>query len=456
MLLHRRILTRLLLLNKPIVPRSPGEIEADVQRNYRWNFTVSVLDGIMFWFGFAFASSATIVPLFVSKVTVNPLLIGLVAMLAQAGWHLPQMFSADAIERSPRKKPILVNLGLFLERIPVLLWPLGALLSLWSPVAGLTVFIVGWAWHGFGAGLIAPAWQDLLARIIPLAGRGRMYGLTTFLGTGFAAAGALLSGYILEAYDYPWDFVMIFSIAAAGIFGSWGFLALTREPLGETPVTPPTHTSMWSRMAGILRIDHNFRRFLVVRVLYTLGTMGIGFVTVAAVESLRIADATVGYFTVILLLGQTVGGLIAGIVADRVGHKRALALGAGAMAVAFLLIVVAPGLPSYYASFALSGIATGVNTVSGLLIALEFAPANRRPTYVGIANSVLGMAGIGAPLVGGWLALTGYPTVFLLSGSLSLLSLVLLLVWIQDPRHTTLAVIEPVEAVWRGEPSGER
>lgn len=436
MLLRRRILTRLLLLDRPIVPRTDGEIDAEIQRNYPWNFTVSVLDGISFWFGFAFVSSTTIVPLFVSKVTLNPLVIGLVAMLAQAGWHLPQLLSAAAIERTARKKPIVVNLGFFMERLPVLLWPISALLCLWSPLAGLILFILTYAWHGFGAGLIAPAWQDLLARIIPIAGRGRMYGITTFMGTGFAAVGALLSSYILERYTYPYDFVLIFGIAAVGIFISWLFLSLTRESVGA-PMEPLVDSgqTLWSRMMTIVRGDTNFRRFLIVRALYTLGTMGLGFITVSAVQQLGIADQTVGFYTMILLVGQTVGGLLAGLIADRVGHKRSLALGALTTALAFGAILVSPTPAAYFVAFALAGFSTGVNLVSGLLVALEFAPGPRRPTYVGIANSVLGVAGLAAPLLGGWLALVSYEIVFLASTVLSALGLYLLLVWVQDPRY---------------------
>ena len=40
-------------------------------------------------------------------------------MIAQAGWFLPQLFTANLTEQLARKKPVVVNLGLFLERLPV-------------------------------------------------------------------------------------------------------------------------------------------------------------------------------------------------------------------------------------------------------------------------------------------------------------------------------------------------
>ncbi len=109
---------RLLQLDQPVPTRSDAEIAAEVERNYPWNFTFNLLDGVAFWFGFNFISSSTIMPLFISKLTSDPLLIGLVAVIAQSGWTLPQFFTAGYIERSPREKPVIVNLGLFLERMP--------------------------------------------------------------------------------------------------------------------------------------------------------------------------------------------------------------------------------------------------------------------------------------------------------------------------------------------------
>lgn len=87
----RAAVRRLLQLDLPVPPRSESEIGAEVERNYRWNFTFSLLDGVAFWVGWSFASATTIVPLFVSKLTLNPLLIGLIAVIAQTGWYLPNL-----------------------------------------------------------------------------------------------------------------------------------------------------------------------------------------------------------------------------------------------------------------------------------------------------------------------------------------------------------------------------
>ncbi|HXF61245.1 MAG TPA: MFS transporter [Caldilineaceae bacterium] len=439
MFLRKRLLSRLLLLDQPVPARPPREVELEATRNYRWNFVVNVLDGLAFWFGLAFVSSSTIVPLFVSKITLNPLVIGLVAMVAQASWYIPQLFTADQIERLDRKKPVVINAGFFLERLPVWLWPVAAYFAADYPMAALTLFIVSYAWHGLGAGMIGPAWQDLLARCFPVEKRGWLFGFTTFAGTGAAALGAGLSSWLLRELAYPFNFVVLFSIAAVAITLSWAALAFVREPLQAGHREPSTSANRWARMAAIIREDHNFRSYLGARMLLVLGTMGSGFVTVITVERWDVPDAVVGVYTAVLLLGQTVGNLLAGLIADRRGHKLPLLMGGAAQVTGFTIALVTPVAEGMVAVYALIGFAVGVNIVSGILIALEFAPPERRPSYVGIANTAVGVASGLAPLLGGWIATLGYTWLFGASALVGGAALVWLFLGVADPRRQALS-----------------
>jgi MFS family permease len=446
MFFRSRFFTKLLLLDQPVAERSEAEISAEVERNYRWNFGANVLDGFAFFFGIAFASSSTIVPLFVSKITLNPLVIGLVAMIAQSAWYIPQLFTADRIEKLDRKKPVLINLGFFAERLPVYLWPLAALLALDYPILALVLFILGYAWHGLGAGVVGPAWQDLLARCFPVRKRGFVLGLTTFAGTAAGTLGAGVSSWILEEYSYPYNFVVLFSIAAVAVTVSWFFIAMVREPL--QPAKPHAHASlpMWSRMTMILQRDKNFRAYLIARMLLILSAMATGFVTVVSIERWNLEDGVVGFYTAILLLGQTAGNLLAGVIADRFGHKLPLVVGGFSQVLAFALAWVAPAPAWVYSVFALMGFAAGVNFVSGMLITMEFSEPARRPTYVGIANTAFGLPLALAPLLGGWVAGFGYGWLFGISALLGLVAVLLLQVTVVDPRHIEAATVPIAKA----------
>ncbi len=437
MIVLHKMLTRLLLLDKPVPERSDEEALAEAQRNYNWNFVMNLLDGGTFWFGIAFASSATIVPLFVSKITLNPLVIGLVAMIAQSSWFLPQLFAAGLTERVDRKKPIVVNIGFFLERVPVWLWPVAALMAVRWPYTALVLFLLAYAWHGFGAGILGPAWQDLIARCFPVSRRGTVFGLTSFIGTGVGALGALVSSRLLAYYEFPWNFFLVFLTAAIAINVSWVFIALIREPEQRSVDHEDSQSGSWARMWRVVKRDSVFRSFLAYRVMMVSGAMGTGFLTVTAVQRWSVQDSIVGYFTAVLLLGQTAGSLIAGMLADRYGHKAPLVLGGMAQVSGFTMALTSPTPEGFFVVFALIGLAMGVHMVSGTLVALEFSEPSRRPTYVGIANTTAGVAGSVAPLIGGWLASAGYQLLFGICVALGAAALIWLLVGVRDPRSRT-------------------
>jgi MFS family permease len=430
----RRTAAALLQLDRVVEPRSDDEIAQEVEQNYRWNLTANLLDGTAFWFGLSFISSSTIVPLFISKLTSSQIPIGLAAVIAQGGWFLPQLFAARWTEGLARVKPIAVNLGLFVERLPVWLLVAAAVVAAYAPAVALGLFFAGYALRSLGAGAVGPAWQELVARWCPVERRGRFMGTANFLGAGAGAAGAALTTWLLNAREFPSSFIIIFAIAAVAMSLSWFFLAQTREP-----VQPPSEHRITSRefrtgLPEILRRDPNFRRFLIGRSLIALSGIGLGFLTVAAVRRWQVPDATVGLYTAAYWVGQTAGTLSLGFLADRRGHKLSLELGTLAAVVAYSLAWLAPGPQWYLAVFFLIGINTGSLLGAGILITLEFSPPRRRPTYIGLTNTTAGVVNVVAPLLGTWLASVSYGSAFVASATAGLAGLIVMHWWVREPR----------------------
>jgi MFS family permease len=141
-------------------------------------------------------------------------------------------------------------------------------------------------------------------------------------------------------------------------------------------------------------------------------------------------------YTAALLIGQTLGNLAAGVIADRRGHKFTLELAQWASILTFGMAWLAPNPDWYYAIFFFMGIANGISIVSGVLIVMEFSQAEHRPTYIGMGNTIVGVGSAIAPLVGGLLAaLLGYNQMFLWSALLSAVALGVLSFGMREPRQ---------------------
>jgi MFS family permease len=429
------LLARLLQTDRPVPSKTESELEAERDRNYRWNFVVTTFDTSAFGFGASLISASTIVPLFISKLTTSTLPIGLAAMIAGSSWFLPQLFSANFTEQVARKKPIVANLGFFTERLPLFFIILSAAIAIQAPNAALILFLVSFAWHGFGAGLLAPAWQEMVARCSPVEKRGRYLGTGMFIGMITGVAGASLSTRLLSTLEFPNSFLAIFSLGTAGIMISWIFLVLTREPVNPNHTLPRTQREYVKGVGEIIKKKFLFRRFLIARTLLALGTMGSGFITISALRTWQVSDGTVGVYTALLLAGQGLGVLFLSLLADRKGHKLSLELVGIASAISFAFVWLAKDPVLIFPAFLFLGISYGGITVSGLLVVLEFADPNRRPTYAGIASFGVGLANIIAPLIGTALAEFSFSWVFGLSVVLSLVGWIVLHFWVREPRY---------------------
>lgn len=410
--------------------------EAEIQRNFRWNLIANVLDGAFFWFGINFAASGTILPLYVRRLTDSKLLIGLVATIASAGWYLPQLFTARLVERLPRKKPVVINIGFFAERVPLAGMAASAFLfAARSPARALFTFYLTLAWLNVGAGVVAVAWQEMFAKVIPVQYRGRVFGAASFIGTATGILGATLAASILDRYPFPTNFGLCFFLAFVFILLSWASLALTREP----PLTSrkPTHAAAdyWRFLPKVLQADRSFALYLVARVVTMLGRLGMGFLTVFAVERWQLADSQAGLFTTAGVIGQAVANLVFGALADRRGHKLVLEISLMLGVAAMIGALWAPSLVWMYGVFVAVGSLSAADILSMLGIVMEFTGPEDRPTYMGLANTIPGLFAAVAPMIGGWMVgSTSYSATFVTGALLSSLALAILHYGVREPR----------------------
>jgi len=412
--------------------------QTEVERHFRWNFAVNVLEGACFWFGITFAAPATIMPLYVSHLTNSRVLIGLISTITGAGWYLPQLLTANYVEQLPVKKRMVINVGFFSERLPFLFMAVSAfVLATNSPALALTAFFFTLIWLMLGAGAIAVAWQEMVAKVIPVTHRGRLLGIANFGGTAMGILGAALSAAILARYPFPTSFGFCFALAFVFIMLSWLFLALTREPPLCSYKPTISVGEYWRCLPLVLHRDSNFASYLLTRVMTMLGRMGVGFVTVYAVERWQLSDSQAGLYTTVILVGQAIANLAFGALADRRGHKLVLEISLSLSAICMLGALLAPTPGWMYVVFAGIGALTASDILSSIGIVMEFTGPDDRPTYLGLANTIPGLFAAIAPMIGGWIASRiGYGAVFLMATLPSFTAWAILHWMVREPRNS--------------------
>jgi MFS family permease len=420
----------------PETDTSSTDAQQQIERDFRWNFLVNTLDGANFWFGMSFFSSTIILPLFVSHFTDNPLFIGLISFLGWGGVLLPQLFTANAVERAPRKKFFPVTLGFFAERLPLFfLAPATYFLAIRQPVLTLVIFFGLYTWQNLGAGVIIVGWQDMIAKIIPVEKRGRFYGISNFIGNGTGILGALAVPFVLNRFDFPLGYVFAFTVTAAFIFISWVFLSLTREPAVYSSKPAVSQLDYLRTLPEILRKDRNFRIYLLSQVIFSMSGMATGFLVVYTVKTWSLPDAAASGFTIALQVGLTLANLFFGFLADRKGHKLSLEICWMLSILSLILAIIAPSPWWFIIIFFMRGAVNAGTFISGISIVYEFTDAENRPTYIGLANTIPGIAVTVAPLIGGWLVgAMSYQFMFVLCVIIGAVSWALLRFGVREPR----------------------
>ncbi len=414
----------------------PQAVEAFAVAHLRRNFTTLATDLGLFNLAMTFASTSTILPAFAEHLGASNLIIGAIPSILAVGYALPPLFSANYTERLPRKLRFILTYTT-LERVPLLVLAGAAYYLADSHPRVVLVALLGLLALMSGAGgALMPAWMDLIGKVIPTTFRGRMFAWANTLGAGLGLAGAAVAGYYLETYPFPVDYALCFATGFAILAVSYVCLALTVEPSLPSGKPRVGFRAYLRKLPEVLARDRDLAWFLAGRGIGAIGGMASGFYTVFALRALGAPELEVARFTFILLAGQAIANLLFGYVADRVGHKPVLVVGALASVTANAVALASGRVDEVYVVFVGLAVSLAANGVSGLNLPMEFAPAEDRPTYVGLASTLVAPFSLLAPLLGGALAdLAGYRAVFALAGVAALLSALVLAGRVRDPRR---------------------
>lgn len=399
-----------------------GPPHAAIAPDQRRNIGVLGVDMALFSMGLGALGQLTIIPLFVSKLTDNPLAIGAVTAAFQIGW-MPQVFAAGLVERSARKWPWVIWFSSF-ERLASLVLALSALAV---PFTGswilALVYLACFSQTMFG-GLCVGPWLDVIARVVPGRLRGRFFGVSNMAGALLGAVSAAIAVPLLDRFPFPYNFAACFGLATVIYAVGMIPILMVREPPGPPPRPPRPFRSQLGELPRLLAADRPFRRFLIGLGIAALATMSNGFIAVYAVQVLGAPDDIAGWYTATLFVAQTVASLALGWVGDRFGFLtigKTVALATVSMCAVAL---AAPNALWLLVGFGLLGIVQSGTMMARMTGSTEYGAPERRPSYVALAFGIVGPCAAVAPLLGGQIvALLGYPWLFATSAVVALLAL---------------------------------
>lgn len=384
----------------------------EVQRGYRFNGSLHVLQGALALFAMGVFSPATVLTPYVATMTSSKFLIGLPWVLSMFFWSFTSLFYSYFLRGLRQRKGATVFFGA-LSRTGFMMMALSALAAVkWGAAPALVIFFLAELVLAMTAGGAALAWQDMLGRIIPPARRAWFFGMREAAGqlSALVAAAFLflhLRGRSLAAADYLFPL----AVGAVVYWVSWAVFIATREPKWpfEAPARQPWSTYI-SETFGILRRHGNYRTFVLLRgATAAVGIFNLGLFAPYAIDRFGVSAAVVsGAFTAVMLAGRVTMALAAGRAAGRFGYKAVYNAGLAALTLVLGLGLalerlegVAPAvLGLVYFLIGAQGTAIWMGTYN---LQLEFGRVEDRPRYIALADTLCSPIVLAAGMASGLL-----------------------------------------------------
>lgn len=294
------------------------------QKYFKRNFASGVINGIFFNLALAFISGSTILPLFVSKLTDSDVLIGLSSTLETIGWLSPQLFVAGMTLYQEKQLPLYIKTAyvrvLSFLGLVLLVFFLGSK----NPPLLLVFFFVLFATYALAGGFSGVAFMDIVGKTIPLNKRGSFFGMRMFVGGALAALAGILVKQILEHYQFPGSFGIIFSLAFLSILlGILSLLAVKEPALIEAKPRKSLKENL-AQGLEIFRQHREFRLLYFVQIIIGAYVLGLPFYVIYAERFLKIQPELVGIFLTSQMIGFVLSNLFWGYLSNRGKNKQVL------------------------------------------------------------------------------------------------------------------------------------
>ncbi|MFB3881058.1 MAG: MFS transporter [Armatimonadota bacterium] len=403
--------------------------EGDTTEHTRWNFPVLVGETAVFVSGLAWVDPATVLPLFITRLGGSPLLVGLVTVLQRLGYMLPQLPMAAILGHRPRRAPFL-RWGVLIGRMPMLAF----VVYLWTAGTEPHGFVLAFMLFAYfstsaGNGVVAVPWQDMIAKSIPSAMRGRFFASMQFttslatIGVGLAVKWILGS----SGPGFPLSYAVLFALLAAFFTVSTILCWMMREPIRPALDEPESMAAIVRSAGPLFRGNRAFRYLVLTGFLGSSLTFTTPFYMVYAKVKLSVPEAMAGVYILAMTISGACFAWLWGRLNDRCGPQSVVKGSCIMLALAPALALVVPaaipvrGGVLYYAMalvFMAAG-AAGSGMFMGLMNYLfELTSHQERHRYIALMSLLTAPGALTPALIGWMLEQLPFATVFGLMGLL--------------------------------------
>ncbi len=371
---------------------------------------------LFWWYGvFLSMSSAFVdsfVTLYVLSLGATRVQVGLLASLASFfGMLMPIPGAQWATLWGKRKPVVLISYGLrYVALVGALLLPqFGAGPVIVMVVIGL--FALRAAFLHLG---LSP-WTSFAGDIVPSDRRGRFFSSRK---TVMALASLILvplAGQFIGLFPEPIGYRISFGVAV--VFGLFSLVLFSRIPERREGAGEPhhrLHLAFWD----VLKRDPVFWRFTLISMVFNFAwQMGGPYFGVYEVEVLGATASIIGWLAMASAFMRMIGQQVWGRATDRRGSQWAFS--ACMLFIPFIPFIWLPLTAAWQLIFVVvpSGFLWAGREIASFNLLLELADKERQTEAIASYNTLLAMANIAGPLVGGQLVQAlGYRWTFALSG----------------------------------------
>jgi MFS family permease len=339
----------------------------------------------------------TLVPLFVTNVLgAGAFAVGIIGGISESFDAVFRIFSGRLSDRLKKRK-LLAVIGYGFSTI---VKPFMLLASAWGGVLAVRFG------DRVGKGIRTSPRDALIADSVGLETRGKGFGIHRAMDTSGAVLGLVIAAVIIYAVQggaldlsresYRWMVIVGVVPAFLAVIMLLAFVHEKGLP-----------SSAAAQAAGSISVaqqafSRRFKLFLLIMGIFTLGNSSDFFIVLRA-QDLNVSVLNITLMLVLFNVTYAAVSIPAGILSDKLGRRRVIALGWLVYALVYLGFAISTSVWHIWMLFACYGIYYGIVEGAAKAFVADLVPAERRGTAYGYYQGVVGLTLLPASVLAGWL-----------------------------------------------------